>query len=290
MNKRLDDVTLGDLRLLAAVIDEGSITAAAMRLGLTLPTASRRLRQLEERIGAPLVHRTTRRVFLTPDGELLLPLIRELVDRARRVSDHLERQDHEPRGTLRVSVAVLVAETVLGAVVAALHARHPNLRLEIAVQNERVDLMRAGVDLALRIGRTGASPDLLVQRVGTLELMLARSPGSKPVPDVAALLDGPLLLTHVDVGPLAEALGVPESRVLDAASAIVSDRVALRDAVRAGAGVGLLPTLLAAGLERVLPEVALPTGGLFALTLPALQGDRRVGAFVDAVRDALAGT
>lgn len=226
-------------------------------------------------------------MFLTPDGDFLLPLIKDLVGQARRVSDRLDRQEHEPRGTLRVSVPVLVAETVLGSVVAALHVRHPMLRLDVAVQNERVDLMRAGVDLALRIGRTGSSPDLLVRRIGTLELMLARSSDSPPVHDVASLLDGPLLLTHVDVGPLAEALGVAESRVRAAASVIVSDRVALRDAVRAGAGVGLIPTVLGTGLERVLPEVALPSGGLFALSLPALQGDRRVAAFADAVRDAL---
>ncbi|MEO1273685.1 MAG: hypothetical protein AAFX99_36840 [Myxococcota bacterium] len=96
------------------------------------------------------------------------------------------------------------------------------------------------------------------------------------------------MITRLDLEPIARGLGVSEERVRQQAAMIAHDRVVVRDGIKRGMGVGVIPDfLIRNGLRQVLPGFSLPRGPVSALTLPALRGDVRVAAFVDAMRELL---
>lgn len=136
-----------------AVIEEGSVTGAAERLQLPRPTVSRRLAKLEERLGVRLLHRTTRRVAPTPQGQVLYERARRLVADTREAADAVRRLDDVPRGLLRVSVPVGVHSTSFPAWVAEFLAAYPEVTLEVVGTSVHVDLIAEGFDVALRRGQ-----------------------------------------------------------------------------------------------------------------------------------------
>lgn len=135
-----------------AIIEEGSVTGAAARLQLPRPTVSRRLAKLEERLGVRLLHRTTRRIAATPQGQVLYERARRLVEDTREAADAVRRLDDVPRGSLRVSVPVGVHSTTFPRWVAEFLAAYPEVTLEIVGTSVHVDLVADGFDLALRRG------------------------------------------------------------------------------------------------------------------------------------------
>jgi len=99
-------------------------------------------------------------------------------------------------------------------------------------------------------------------------------------------------LSAHDLGPLSTALEIEPARLQEQVVALINDRIAIRDALCAGAGIGLLPTFLfdEHRLKTILPGLHLPAGHLFAVTLPTLRGDVRVNAFIQALQEALQGS
>lgn len=136
---------------LVAIVERGSVTAAAAALGLPRPTVSRRLARLEERLGVRLIHRTTRRQKLSPQGELFYPKARNVVLAAREAEAEVMRLDGRPHGLLRISVPMglpsIFAEWMAGFLVL-----HPEVELEVVANAAHVDLLAEGFDLALRRG------------------------------------------------------------------------------------------------------------------------------------------
>ncbi|MCO4770047.1 MAG: LysR family transcriptional regulator, partial [Deltaproteobacteria bacterium] len=145
-----DDLRLRELVLFDRLARLGTITAAALDLGIPKPTASRWLALLEERTGQPLVIRGPRQVTLTDRGRAVHEAARPLLAAARAL--RATATDDSPGGTLRVSVPVPFGRLVGGAVIARFRERMPRVRLEVLLQNERVDLLRDRIDLAIRGG------------------------------------------------------------------------------------------------------------------------------------------
>ena len=133
-----------------AIIDCGSVTGAAEGLGLPRPTLSRRLARLEERLGVRLIHRTTRRMTMTPQGELLYAKARRVVQAAREAEAEVRRLDGVPRGLLRVSVPTGMPAMLFGEWVGEFLQRYPEVELEMVASSAHVDLAAEGFDLALR--------------------------------------------------------------------------------------------------------------------------------------------
>src|SRR5580700_10568281 len=131
------------------IAEMGSITRAARSLGLSLPMASRHLRWLEKELGAALVHRTTRQLHLTDAGQ-------EFATRARALLLGLDdaRQALRPGPSIAGKVVVTAPHALgtyrLSSVMPSLAARHPRLRLELRLEDRAVDLVKDGVDLAIR--------------------------------------------------------------------------------------------------------------------------------------------
>jgi len=276
-----DDLRLRDLVLLDRVVALGTITAAARELGVPKPTAGRWLSQLEDRVGGALLHRGARRVALTDRGRAVHQGLQPILRSASALRSVVQRET--PGGTLRVSVPVPLGRLLGGAVIAAFHEQLPAVRLEVLLQNHRVDLLRDRVDVALR---GGPLPDssLLARRLATVPMWLfasMRYRGASPstIPVIAAPGDERLL-----------------TRVLPAlpgASVVVDDRTAVRDALEAGAGAGILPGFLGdeplrRGVLFRLRDEPLSQTAVHALWLAEQRGDPRIRALVTLIEGTVA--
>jgi DNA-binding transcriptional LysR family regulator len=150
----------------AALARAGGVRAAASTLGLPRSTVSRRLAELEDQTGAPLVVRTARRFALTELGRALAERCGELEDVMRRSNETLRATAREPSGLLRVAAAPVLGEEILPPVLATLIARHPRLSIEVRLSVDYVDLRRGDVDVALRAWPVEDASDLFAVRLG----------------------------------------------------------------------------------------------------------------------------
>lgn len=162
-------------RIFVAVADLGGFTRAAERLGLPKASVSLAVRQLEAGLGAQLLHRTTRRVHLTRDGEAFLERCRALVEDADDAQEMFRTEPRNLRGRLRVDMSTgLAADYVIPRLADFLEA-HPLLEIEIGVTERRVDVAGEGYDCVLRSG--AVLDDTLVARpLGSLRIVNCASP------------------------------------------------------------------------------------------------------------------
>ncbi|WP_275627390.1 LysR family transcriptional regulator [Pseudomonas sp. 273] len=146
---------LEDLSAFAVLLECGSFTRAAERLGCSKGQLSKRISALEQALGVTLLHRTTRRLALTAAGQALLPEAQALNAQAARARQAVARLQEEARGTVRMSVPVSLGETFFDAWLVEFSSSHPGIRLELDLANERRDLVAEGFDLAIRSGLAG---------------------------------------------------------------------------------------------------------------------------------------
>jgi DNA-binding transcriptional LysR family regulator len=160
------------MALFAEIVDSGSISAAARRVG-TPSAVSQQLRLLEEALGLVLLHRSTRRITLTEAGERYYPACAAMVAQARSADQALERLRDEPEGELRLAAPIGFGE-LLSTALEPLR-RHPRLRLHLLLDDTPIDLIGERVDLALRVGRFSDSA-LVARRLGELQRQLCAAP------------------------------------------------------------------------------------------------------------------
>lgn len=270
-----------------AVVEHGSIVAAATALGMSRPTLSRHLASLEASLGVALLHRTTRQVGPTEAGrrlyERLAPLFREAshIDRAFR------RDAHEVTGRLTVSVAPVLAYELTDLLL-VLQDEHPELSVVLQSTAERVDLREGPIDVALRAGAL-LDPHLTCRKLGRRRITAWASAGylaARGTPaSVDELSDHVLLRTLAPDGsprrwwPLLEG-----GRVAVDGRFASDDQRALRHAAAAGRGICLLDaaTAAAADLVPVLPEVGVEME-LHAVFARRTLQPARLRAFLQAV-------
>ena len=135
-----------------AIIEEGSISAAARRVGVPRPSLSRRLKALEDRLGKRLLHRHSRQPTPTAAGRELYERASLLVGQARQLGDQLRQPDDVPRGLLRVSAPPADPFGYFGALLSSYVTAHPAVELEVVTGTRHVALVAEGFDLALRGG------------------------------------------------------------------------------------------------------------------------------------------
>jgi DNA-binding transcriptional LysR family regulator len=164
-----------DLQAFVAVVETGSFTAAADRLGAAKSAVSRRVSALEERLGVQLLRRTTRRLNLTDSG-------RGFYEHGARILADLEEaesavaQEHgELRGTLRVALPLSFGIRHMCEPVAEFNRRHPRVDFELDLNDRRIDLVEEGMDLAVRIGRLSDST-LIARRLFEARTIVCAAP------------------------------------------------------------------------------------------------------------------
>lgn len=163
------------LRLFLRIADTGSFTRAAEQLGLPRATVSIAVQQLETRLGVRLLHRTTRRVSLTPDGEALRDRAAALIEDMDALERQFRSRPDELHGRLRVDAPSRLARRFIVPAWPAFLARHPGIELELGAGDHLVDLAREGVDCALRVGPL-ASSSLVARPLGAFEMINCASP------------------------------------------------------------------------------------------------------------------
>lgn len=166
---------LGDIALFLRVLDLGSITAAAHTLDLSVAVASQRLKRLERDLGVRLLHRTTRRLHPTPEGQQLAERGRVLVDDLEALADDLRESAQDVGGTLRVTLSASFGRQYISPLLPAFQARHRRLRISAHLSDDVVDLVQQGFDLAIRIGALDDS-GLVARRIADNRRTLSASP------------------------------------------------------------------------------------------------------------------
>jgi DNA-binding transcriptional LysR family regulator len=271
-----------DLNLVAMfvhVVDTGSFTAAALQLGLRKSSVSRGVARLEEELGVRLLHRTTRRLNLTEAGSAYFARVREVTSSLDEATAEVKEMGREPRGTVRMSAVPDSGSSALAEIVTRFVRQYPKIRVELVLTSRSVDLVEEGIDLALR---AGVLPDssLIARKIGPAPLALFAAPSylrrrGRP----KALRDlhrHECVLYRPQAGKNVWRLTGPRGEAsVEVSGSIGADDMSFNaHAVVAGAGVGLLPTVLAASpldhgrLEHLLPEYGV-TGGAVYLVSPA---------------------
>lgn len=164
---------LDELAVLAAVIDCGSLAAAGRRLRRSPPAITRIISALEQRVGARLVERTTRRLSPTEAGLALAARAQILLD---SYADAMQAPQRAAlHGTLRITAPVIFGRRHVTPCVLAFQAKHPDVRVELELADRNLDLVDAGLDVAVRIGPLPDS-SLMARRVGAVRRLLVASP------------------------------------------------------------------------------------------------------------------
>jgi DNA-binding transcriptional LysR family regulator len=166
---------LKPLAVFAEVIDAGSMSAAARRLGMSPSAVSQTIRGLEQHGGVTLLHRSTRKLALTEAGERYYPHCRRMLEAARAAAQSLQQARDAPTGELRVSAPVGFAVHIAPAL-APLLAEAPQLRLRLLVDDAMIDLIDARIDVAIRVGRL-ADSSWVARRLCDFDMILCASPG-----------------------------------------------------------------------------------------------------------------
>lgn len=164
---------LDELTVLVTVLDSGSLAAASRRLRRSPPSITRALAALEDRVGARLIERTTRRLTPTEAGRTLAAQARAVLGAyAEAVRD---AADAPARGTVRVTAPVVFGRRHVTPLVATFLDAHPAVTIDLVLADRNLDLVDEGLDVAIRIGRL-ADSSLLARRVGEVRQMLVASP------------------------------------------------------------------------------------------------------------------
>src|SRR5262245_55884222 len=174
MDNRGMRVDLNEMAVFAAVAHEGSFTAAARVLRQPKSTVSKRVADLEQRLGTRLLQRSTRRVQPTAEGAAYYERCRRVVREAEAADRAVMDSDGTPRGLVRLTAPIAMAGFVAPIAEAYLR-RHPGVALDVALLDRKVDLIQEGFDLALRAGPLRDS-SLVVRRLGRSERVLCAHP------------------------------------------------------------------------------------------------------------------
>lgn len=190
-------ITLDEMQALLAVIDSGTISAAAEQLGQTPSGVSRALGRLEEKLGTTLLTRTTRRLHLTAEGEAFVRQARQIVEAVETAEEQMALRRQRPAGRLRVDAAMPFVLHVIAPLVAGYRQQFPEVALEVNSSERYIDLLERRTDLAIRIGPL-ADSTLHARLLGRCRLQLVASPAylrQHGMPDSVAALSAHTLLS-----------------------------------------------------------------------------------------------
>ena len=282
---------LNDMLYFAEVVEQGGFAAAGRALGLPKSKLSRRIAELEGRLGVRLLQRTTRKLSLTEAGELYLRHCVAMREQAEAAEEAVAVVLTEPRGTIRVVCPVTLAQSTVGPLLPLFLERHPHVRVDMQVNNRVVDLVQEGVDVALRVRPTlEDSGSLVVKNLGNTQGLLVASPQQlerqgrpQTVEDLQRL--STLAMSAAD-GRASWRLIGPGGRSYDFQHRpcyTADDLLTLRYAVLKGSGITVLPDYMCRReIERGLLEQALPGWAPMTGVIHAVFPSRR--GLVPAVR------
>ncbi|MNR92793.1 HTH-type transcriptional regulator DmlR [compost metagenome] len=275
------------------VVETGSFTAAADRLGITKAVVSQQVARLEAAFETTLLVRTTRSVRLTDEGQAFYDRAARLLGEAQDAFDGLEADDRAPSGVLRLTAPFDYAVAMVVPALAEFQRRFPACRSHLSISDRTLDPSDKDIELAIRVGWLADSA-LRARRIGAFQQILvgradiAGELGPNATPE--ALADLPFVANSVLRDPLtwtfSNAAG--ERRAVKLSALVSIDAtLGVLEGVRSGIGVSVLPDfavhedLESGRLVRLLPAWRLDEGGIYAVTPAARFKSARVKAFIE---------
>ncbi len=279
------------MNVFVEVVERGSLTAAAEALEMSRAMVTRYLAEVERWLGARLLHRTTRRISLTGPGEAALLRFRQILAIGDELHGELATDNPEPHGLIRVTASVSFGQIHLAAAVADFVKRYPLTRVELLLVDRVVNLVEERVDIAVRISRA-IDPALIARRLAPCRSVLCAAPSylaERGAPTTADALATHNCLTHHYVGKSVWHLQRDGRAIAVAVGGNISANEAslLLEAVRAGAGIAMLPTYQIAPLLRsgelieVLPDYQVEGLGIHAVYASRRQLPTIMRSFLD---------
>lgn len=285
---------LNEALMFVTVVDRGSFTAAARALGVPKATLSRKVQALEERLGSTLLKRTTRRLGLTESGQVYYAHCARLPRLLEDADGAVIQLSGAPRGWLRVTAPYTLGAQVIVPLVPEFMARYPDVRIDMHLSNEVVDLVASDLDLALRVG-TLADSSLVARPLGRFSTHVYASPdylaryGEPLLPQDVVHHRALALSQHRHRGrftwPLSR--GAQSEELAISPVLVMNEPSGLRNAALDGMGLALLPDRLAAPhetdgtLHRMLPVWSGPSADLNAVFPRDRVLPQKVRAFID---------
>lgn len=255
---------LNEINIFIKVIELGSFSQAAKALGMPNSTVSSKISELEKRLGVSLMKRTTRKLFITAEGQEFFNSCRTSLEQIKLATSVIMGTKAEPHGLLRLTAPISLGAALLPKIITLYKEKYPQVQLEIALSDDTVDLISAGFDIAIRVGVLKDS-SLIAKKLGEVYFAPFASPkylknfGTPRVP-----LDLKnhccLQFSNLGRGDWQLSSGKKTVQILMAQKIIVNELTLLKSLALDGVGVVLLPTFLclsdvrAGKLIRILPE------------------------------------
>lgn len=276
---------LNDMLYFAEVVDKGSFAAAGRVLGLPKSRLSRRVAELEGRLGVRLLQRTTRSLSVTAVGELYHRHCVAVREEAQAAAQAVAQAQTEPRGTIRVACPVTLAHTTIGPILPVFLARYPQVSIDMRVSNRAVDLVEEGFDVALRVRPSlDDSGSMVVKNFGPSRALLVGGPALLARQGQPAK---PQDLEKLDTVAMSALNGRASWQLLGPGTAtfthnhqpryVADDLLTLKYAVLGGIGISVLPDYMCreelqrGELVPVLPGWA-PRPAIFHAVFPSRRG------------------
>jgi DNA-binding transcriptional LysR family regulator len=283
---------LDSAALFVSVAEQGSFRGAARALGLPKSTVSRRVADLEARLGARLLQRTTRRVGLTDAGEAYYRQARIAVAALQEAERAVSDLSSEPRGTLRVSMPIDMGISSGSVLLARYLTQYPEVRVVADISNRRVDLVREGFDAAVRAGELDDS-SLVAARVGLTTVHVYGSAAylrKRGVPQTPEeLVDHDCILFGQATEAVWTFAGARQPKQVRVRGRVAANNLrVVRDLAAAGLGLAQLPGVMAferPRLRAVLDEFRMPPRPMQVVYPSARHLSPKVHAFVALMRE-----
>lgn len=235
------------LQVFRHVAELRSFTEAGQRLGVSSAAVSKNIAELETYVGARLINRTTRRMALTEEGRIYLEHVTRGLDALAEADDALGPIKTSPRGTLRVTAPMTVTLTRLSAAIPRFMSQYPDLKLDLHLDDRRVDLVREGFDLAIRGTDNLEDSSLIARKLAVMPHVICAAPSyfeahGKPRTPSELKAHNCIRFSHSGHADTWEfKQGDRIERVQIEARYSVGSSLAIRDALHAGFGLSLIP-------------------------------------------------
>lgn len=289
-----------EMQAFVRVVENGGITAAAQRLGLAKSAVSRRLQDLENRLGVQLLQRTTRRISLTEDGRMFYERCLRILDELEEAERSVSSEQQRVHGLLRIAAPLSFTLRHLSPLFDEFLHRYPEVRMELDVQDREINVIEEGVDLTIRIGKLDDS-SLVAKRLAPVSFVVCASPaylersGEPEHPEELVIHQG-LAYGHLSdqrQWTLFDNHGEAHT-VMPQIRMRANNGDLMLDALLAGLGIALMPTFichreLADGrLRQILQNYTIgETAAVYALYPSRRHLPLRVRVFIDFLAERL---
>lgn len=280
------------LRIFHAAAQAGSFTHAGENLNMSQSAVSRQVSGLEQDLGVALFHRHARGLILTEQGEHLFRTVNDVMLKLEGVRSRLAEASEKPTGPLRMTTTVGLGSTWLTDRIHEFIDLYPDVRLQLILDDEELDLGMREADVAIRL-RQPTQPDLIQRKLFTVHMHLYAAPSYLERfgrPQTLAELDGHRIVTFgvpvpqylKDVNWLEVAgrdPGNPRTAILR-----INNLLSIKNAITKGIGIAVLPDYMVgkdSRLERLLPEAEVPSFSTYFVYPAELKNSARVNVFRD---------